>query len=121
MVTVAPLGNKTLQHILILTKVAILLSTHFLSASMQHVSLTESTLCGYLHIKGLTEEYPELTTFFDAEVSSKHVAKIHLTWEANALSFFCESIRRTTRQNFGCRLTFALSFFARSLARNIRS
>lgn len=32
-----------------------------------------SWLCGYLKIQGLTEDWPELTTYFDAEiVGSRH-------------------------------------------------
>jgi hypothetical protein len=32
------------------------------------VNVAESTLCGYLTIKDLTETHPELTTFFDGEI-----------------------------------------------------
>jgi len=32
------------------------------------VNLEDSTLCGYLTIKDLTETHPELTTFFDGEI-----------------------------------------------------
>jgi len=35
---------------------------------LQHVDLENSYLCGYLRIKGLTEEFPSMTTFFDAEI-----------------------------------------------------
>ena len=34
----------------------------------QDVNFPASTLCGYLRIKGLTDDYPELTTYFDAEI-----------------------------------------------------
>ncbi|CAG5101202.1 Similar to Gid4: Glucose-induced degradation protein 4 homolog (Mus musculus) [Cotesia congregata] len=38
---------------------------------LQHVDEENSYLCGYLKIKGLTEEFPTLTTFFDGEIISK--------------------------------------------------
>ncbi|KAG0363547.1 hypothetical protein BG005_010745 [Podila minutissima] len=50
---------------------------------IKHVSLTESTLCGYLHIKGLTEEYPELTTFFDAEIVGPQYSFLTRKWDAD--------------------------------------
>ncbi len=34
---------------------------------LQHVDLENSTLCGDLKICGLTEQYPELTTFFEVK------------------------------------------------------
>ncbi|KAJ1030430.1 hypothetical protein NDA16_001339 [Ustilago loliicola] len=33
-----------------------------------NVDLEASHLCGYLNIRGLTEDWPELTTYFDAEI-----------------------------------------------------
>lgn len=38
---------------------------------LQDVDLDQSTLCGYLTIEGLTEEFQTLTTFFEAEVIGK--------------------------------------------------
>ena len=38
---------------------------HLLS---QDVDLSSSVLCGYLRIQNLTDDYPELTTYFDAEI-----------------------------------------------------
>ncbi|KAG0345297.1 hypothetical protein BG004_003810 [Podila humilis] len=49
---------------------------------IKHVNLEESTLCGYLHIKGLTEEYPELTTFFDAEIVGPQYSFLTRKWDA---------------------------------------
>ncbi|KAI8358896.1 vacuolar import and degradation protein-domain-containing protein [Mortierella sp. GBAus27b] len=43
-------------------------SSYDVMVDIKDVNLKESSLCGYLHINGLTEEYPELTTFFDAEI-----------------------------------------------------
>lgn len=80
------LGNKRFEGIPSLSPLLTLL---FFSLPIQHVNLAESTLCGYLHIKGLTEEYPELTTFFDAEVSI--LQKIHLTFGGQC-SYFHSSV-----------------------------
>ncbi|KAJ3394542.1 GID complex subunit 4, VID24, partial [Lobulomyces angularis] len=43
-------------------------SSYEVSVDLQYVDLNQSFLCGYLHIKGLTEEFPTLCTFFEAEV-----------------------------------------------------
>ena len=40
-------------------------------------------MCGYLKIKGLTEEYPTLTTFFDGEIISKKYPFLTRKWEAD--------------------------------------
>ncbi|KAG0252586.1 hypothetical protein DFQ27_007962 [Actinomortierella ambigua] len=50
---------------------------------IKHVSLDDSSLCGYLHINGLTEEYPELTTFFDAEIIGSKYKFLTKKWEAD--------------------------------------
>jgi len=40
---------------------------------LQHVDEENSYICGYLKIKNLTDEYPEMVTFFHGEIiSSKH-------------------------------------------------
>ncbi len=49
----------------------------------QYVNLEESYLCGYLKIKGLTEEYPTLTTFFDGEIISKKHPFLTRKWDAD--------------------------------------
>lgn len=92
--SVKPLGNKRFQGIPSFTSLLTLLFFY----PIQHVNLTESTLCGYLHIKGLTEEYPELTTFFDAEVSISQ--KIHLTF-GGPCSFFHVSVL-SEKTKIGC-------------------
>jgi hypothetical protein len=39
----------------------------------QDVDFSSSFLCGYLCIRGLTDDWPELTTYFDAEIiGSRH-------------------------------------------------
>jgi len=45
--------------------------------------LNDSSLCGYLHINGLTEEYPELTTFFEAEIVGPDYSFVTRKWEAD--------------------------------------
>jgi len=50
---------------------------------LQHVDLENSYLCGYLKIKGLTEEYPTLTTFFDGEIISKKHPFLTRKWDAD--------------------------------------
>jgi hypothetical protein len=40
---------------------------------IQHVDMAESYMCGYLSIRGLTREFPNLTTYFEAEmIGSKY-------------------------------------------------
>ncbi|KAI1300085.1 hypothetical protein EDD11_006330 [Mortierella claussenii] len=50
---------------------------------IKDVRLEDSSLCGYLHINGLTEEYPELTTFFDAEIIGGVHSFVTKKWEAD--------------------------------------
>jgi hypothetical protein len=40
---------------------------------VQHVDMAESFMCGYLSIRGLTREFPTLTTYFEGEmIGSKY-------------------------------------------------
>uniref|UniRef100_A0A8D0BI42 GID complex subunit 4 homolog n=1 Tax=Salvator merianae TaxID=96440 RepID=A0A8D0BI42_SALMN len=50
---------------------------------VQHVDMENSYLCGYLKIKGLTEEYPTLTTFFEGEIISKKHPFLTRKWDAD--------------------------------------
>ena len=50
---------------------------------LQHVDMENSYLCGYLKIKGLTDEYPTLTTFFDGEIISKKYPFLTRKWDAD--------------------------------------
>lgn len=50
---------------------------------LQYVNIEECYLCGYLKIKGLTEEYPTLTTFFDGEIISKKYPFLTRKWTAD--------------------------------------
>ncbi|KAG0722042.1 Glucose-induced degradation protein 4 [Chionoecetes opilio] len=49
----------------------------------KHVDEANSYLCGYLKIKGLTEEYPTLTTFFDGEIISEKYPFLTRKWDAD--------------------------------------
>ena len=49
----------------------------------KHVDFENSYLCGYLKIKGLTEEYPQLTTFFDGEIISPKYPFLTRKWDAD--------------------------------------
>ncbi|EIN07243.1 hypothetical protein PUNSTDRAFT_71057, partial [Punctularia strigosozonata HHB-11173 SS5] len=42
-----------------------------------------SFLCGYLHIRGLTEDWPELTTYFDAEIIGTRHGFLTRRWGAD--------------------------------------
>jgi hypothetical protein len=50
---------------------------------MQHVDEENGYLCGYLKIKGLTDEYPTLTTFFDGEIINKNNPFLTRKWDAD--------------------------------------
>lgn len=50
---------------------------------LQHVDMNNSYLCGYLKIKGLTEEFPMLTTFFDGEIISARYPFLTRKWDAD--------------------------------------
>ncbi|CAI9716061.1 Hypothetical predicted protein [Octopus vulgaris] len=50
---------------------------------LQYVDLKNAYLCGYLKIKGLTEEYPILTTFFDGEIISEKHPFLTRKWDAD--------------------------------------
>jgi hypothetical protein len=62
--------------------VSIIIYCKFYS-NFQQVDLENSYLCGYLKIKGLTEEYPVLTTFFDGEIISKKYPFLTRKWDAD--------------------------------------
>ena len=52
-------------------------------APFQFVDMESAYLCGYLKIKGLTEEFPTLTTFFDGEIISKAHPFLTRKWDAD--------------------------------------
>ncbi|CDH56751.1 protein c17orf39 homolog [Lichtheimia corymbifera JMRC:FSU:9682] len=58
-------------------------TSYEVSVDIQHVDLKESTLCGYLNITGLTSDYPELTTFFQAEIIGPKYSFLTRKWQAD--------------------------------------
>ena len=40
-------------------------------------------MCGYLKIKNLTDEYPEMVTFFDGEIISEKHPFLTRKWDAD--------------------------------------
>ncbi|KAK9369437.1 vacuolar import and degradation protein-domain-containing protein [Lipomyces kononenkoae] len=43
-------------------------STYEVHVELKHVDMSESFICGYLHIQGLTEDHPTLTTYFEGQM-----------------------------------------------------
>ncbi|KAF9520590.1 hypothetical protein BS47DRAFT_1323666 [Hydnum rufescens UP504] len=43
-------------------------NSYDVTVTIVDVDLSSSVLCGYLRIQNLTDDYPELTTYFDAEI-----------------------------------------------------
>ncbi|XP_067937681.1 glucose-induced degradation protein 4 homolog [Watersipora subatra] len=50
---------------------------------LQNVDKENSYLCGYLKINGLTEEFPDMTTFFEGEIISKKYPFLTRKWDAD--------------------------------------
>ncbi|KAI8581578.1 hypothetical protein K450DRAFT_231994 [Umbelopsis ramanniana AG] len=57
-------------------------TSYEVAVEIQHVDLAESCLSGYLNIKGLTTEFPELTTFFEAEIIGPKHSFLTRKWQA---------------------------------------
>ncbi|KAI8986512.1 vacuolar import and degradation protein-domain-containing protein [Pilobolus umbonatus] len=53
------------------------------TVEIQYVDMARSTLSGYLKIKGLTKEFPELTTYFEGEVMGEKYSFLTCKWDAN--------------------------------------
>lgn len=47
-----------------------------------NVDMASSHLCGYLNIRGLTDDWPELTTYFDAEIIGQRYGFLTNKWGA---------------------------------------
>lgn len=50
---------------------------------LQQVDEENSYMCGYLKIKNLTDEYPEMVTFFDGEIISEKHPFLTRKWDAD--------------------------------------
>lgn len=46
------------------------------------MDFSSSHLCGYLRIRGLTDDWPELTTYFDAEIIGSRYGFLTRNWGA---------------------------------------
>jgi hypothetical protein len=51
--------------------------------SHQDVNFSSSFLCDYLCIQGLTDDWPELTTYFDVEIIGSHHSFLTRGWGAD--------------------------------------
>lgn len=60
-------------------------ASYSVSIQIKDVDLKGSRLCGYLTIRGLTEEFPELTTFFDGEIIGPRYPFLTRKWDADEL------------------------------------
>lgn len=58
-------------------------NSYDVTVTVVDVDFTMSTLCGYLRIRGLTEDWPELTTYFDAEIIGPRYGFRTLNWGAS--------------------------------------
>ncbi|XP_064406291.1 glucose-induced degradation protein 4 homolog [Halichondria panicea] len=56
---------------------------YHVEVNFKHVDYKNSTVCGYLKIQGLTEEYPTLTTFFEGEIISARYPFLTRKWDAH--------------------------------------
>jgi hypothetical protein len=52
-------------------------------SDLQHVDEENAYLCGYLKIKNLTDEYPEMVTFFEGEIISEKHPFLTRKWDAD--------------------------------------
>lgn len=57
-------------------------NSYNVSVEITNVDLSASTLGGYLKICGLTKEWPELTTYFDAEIIGNEYSFVTGKWDA---------------------------------------
>ncbi|KAF8163480.1 vacuolar import and degradation protein-domain-containing protein [Crassisporium funariophilum] len=58
-------------------------NSYDVNVTIVDVNFAESTLCGYLRIRGLTDDWPELTTYFDAEIIGSRYGFLTQNWGAN--------------------------------------
>lgn len=58
-------------------------SEHNPMLHFQNVDFSSSFLCGYLRIRGLTDDWPELTTYFDAEIIGSQHGFLTQNWGAS--------------------------------------
>ncbi|GJJ12725.1 hypothetical protein Clacol_006969 [Clathrus columnatus] len=57
-------------------------SSYDVSVTIVDVDFQSSFLCGYLRIRGLTDDWPELTTYFDAQIIGSRYGFLTQDWGA---------------------------------------
>ncbi|KAF8911967.1 vacuolar import and degradation protein-domain-containing protein [Gymnopilus junonius] len=57
-------------------------NSYDVNVTIVDVNFAASTLCGYLRIRGLTDDWPELTTYFDAEIIGSRYGFLTQNWGA---------------------------------------
>jgi len=58
-------------------------NSYDVTVTIVDVDFATSFLCGYLCIRGLTEDWPELTTYFDAEIIGSRYGFLTQNWGAS--------------------------------------
>ncbi|THH13937.1 hypothetical protein EW146_g6335 [Bondarzewia mesenterica] len=58
-------------------------NSYDVTVTIVDVDFSSSFLCGYLCIRGLTDDWPELTTYFDAEIIGTRYGFLTQNWGAN--------------------------------------
>ncbi|KAL4264596.1 Vacuolar import and degradation protein [Pleurotus pulmonarius] len=58
-------------------------NSYDVNVTIVDVDFASSFLCGYLRIRGLTDDWPELTTYFDAEIIGSRYGFLTRNWGAN--------------------------------------
>jgi len=58
-------------------------SSYEVSVTIVDVDFSSSFLCGYLRIRGLTDDWPELTTYFDAQIIGSRYGFLTDDWGAS--------------------------------------
>ncbi|EGN93319.1 hypothetical protein SERLA73DRAFT_64429 [Serpula lacrymans var. lacrymans S7.3] len=58
-------------------------NSYDVNVTIVDVNFSSSFLCGYLRIRGLTDDWPELTTYFDAEIIGNRYGFLTQNWGAN--------------------------------------
>ncbi|KAF8136612.1 vacuolar import and degradation protein-domain-containing protein [Boletus edulis] len=58
-------------------------NSYDVNVTIVDVDFSSSFLCGYLRIRGLTDDWPELTTYFDAEIIGSRYGFLTQKWGAN--------------------------------------
>ncbi|KAH9951234.1 vacuolar import and degradation protein-domain-containing protein [Amylocystis lapponica] len=58
-------------------------NSYDVNVTIVDVDFSSSHLCGYLRIRGLTDDWPELTTYFDAEIIGSRYGFLTRNWGAS--------------------------------------